>query len=310
MTLQQLIYSITISELGSINKAAESLYISQPSLTKAMKELESELGFSIFIRSGKGVELTGDGRDFLIYAKQVCQQYDVLIDRFGTKNNRRKKFGVSTQHYSFAVKAFTELVMKYDTADYEFAFRETTTKDVIDDVGTLKSEIGILFFSDYNFKVIEKDLRNNDLIFTPLIECSACVYLSENHPLAPKDTVSFEELAPYPCIAFEQRDADSIYYAEEILAEKDYHRKITISDRGSALGLINQLDAYTLCSGIIDDDINGSQYKMLRLKGEEVDAVMHIGFVTKRNIHLSPIGEEYIELLKENLKINQASSRR
>ena len=305
MTLQQLIYSITISESGSMNKAAECLFISQPTLTKAIKELESEIGFSIFIRSGRGVELTADGRDFIIYAKQVCQQYDVLKDKFGTKGNRRKKFGISTQHYSFALKAFTGLVLKYDTADYDFAFRETTTRDVIDDVGNLKSEIGILFFSDYNSKVIEKDLRDNDLVFTPLIECKACVYLSKNHPLAVKSSVDFEELLPYPCISFEQRESDPIYYSEEILAEKDYHRKITINDRGSALGMINELNAYILCSGIINDDINGTGYKMLRLGGEEGDAVMHIGFVTKRNILLSKIGEEYIELLKENIKINQ-----
>ncbi len=301
MTLQQLFYSITISESGSMNKAAESLFISQPTLTKSIKELESELGFSIFIRSGKGIELTNDGRDFIIYAKQVFQQYEILKDKFDSSNSRKKKFGISSQHYSFAVKAFTDLINKYDTSEYEFAFRETTTRDVIDDVGNMKSEIGILFFSDYNNKVIEKNLRDNDLEFNHLIDCNACVYLSKNHPLADRDEVSFEDLNPYPCISFEQRDADSIYYAEEILAEKDYHRMIKLSDRGSALGIINELDAYTLCSGIISDEINGTDYKMLPLTGDGADAVMHIGYITKRNITMSPIGEEYIDIIKETL---------
>ena len=301
MTIQQLIYSITISEFGSMNKAAEALFICQPTLTKAVKELESELGFSIFLRSGKGMELTADVRDFITYAKQVCQQYDILKDNFGKKGIRKKKFGSSSQHYSFAVKAFTQLVAKYDTAEYEFAFRETTTRDIIEDVSSLKSEIGILFYCDYNGKVIEKILRDNDLEFTPLIDCKACVYLSDKHPLATKTKVSLEELLPYPCISFEQKGADPMYYAEEILAEKEYRRKILISDRGSALNIINELNAYTICSGIINEEMNGSDYKMLKLEGEEGDAVMHIGYITKKNMRLSSIGSEYIEHLKNNI---------
>ena len=301
MTIQQLIYSITVSEYGSINKAAETLFISQPTLTKAVKELESELGFSIFLRSGKGVELTSEGRDFLTYAKQVCQQYEILKDAFGNKGNRKKKFGISAQHYSFAVKAFTQLVENYDTSEYEFAFRETTTRDIIEDVSSLKSEIGILFYCDYNGKVIEKILRDNGLEFTQLIDCRACVYLSDKHPLASRDEVSFEELLSFPCVSFEQNDVDPMYYAEEILAEKDYHRKILITDRGSALNIINELNAYIICSGIINEEMNGSNYKMLQLIGKEGDAVMHIGYITKKNMRLSTIGSEYIEILKKNI---------
>ena len=284
-----------------MNKAAETLYISQPTLTKAIKELESELGFFIFLRSGRGVELTSDGRDFIIYAKQVYQQYEVLKDKFVFKGKRKTKFGVSAQHYSFAVKAFTDLVMQYDTADYEFAFRETTTREVINDVGNLRSEIGILFFCDYNSKIIEKDLRDNDLVFETLIDCKACVYLSDRHPLASKQKVTLKDLNPYPCVSFEQGESDSIFYAEEILAEKEYHRRITICDRGSALSMINELNAYILCSGIINEEINGSGYRMLRLAGEEGQAVMHIGYITKRNVHLSKTGEEYINLIKRSL---------
>ena len=282
MTIQQLIYSITVSEYGSINKAAETLFISQPTLTKAVKELESELGFSIFLRSGKGVELTSEGRDFLTYAKQVCQQYEILKESFGNKGSRKKKFGISAQHYSFAVKAFTQLVENYDTSEYEFAFRETTTRDIIEDVSSLKSEIGILFYCDYNGKVIEKILRDNGLEFTQLIDCRACVYLSDKHPLASRDEVSFEELLSFPCVSFEQNDVDPMSYAEEILAEKDYHRKILITDRGSALNIINELNAYIICSGIINEEMNGSNYKMLQLIGKEGDAVMHIGYITKK----------------------------
>ncbi len=298
MTIQQLLYAITISNSSSMNKAAEKLFISQPTLTKSIKELETELGFPVFLRSGRGVELTLDGRDFIIYAKQVLQQYEILKDKFDTKSSRKKKFGISTQHYSFAIRAFTDLVKEYDTSEFEFAFRETNTKDVIDDVGNMKSEIGILFISDYNNRIIEKELRNNDLHFTNLIDCKACVYLSSNHPLANKKEITFEDLKPYPCISFEQRDSDSIFYAEEILAEKDYSRKIKVNDRGSALGIMKELNAYTLCSGIISDEINGKQFKMLPYKGDEENDLMHIGYVTKKNVPLSPIGEEYISQIK------------
>ncbi len=301
MTIQQLFYSITVFQYGSINKAAETLFISQPTLTKAIKELESELGFSIFLRSGKGVELTSEGRDFITYAKQVCQQYEILKDAFGNKGNRKKKFGISAQHYSFAVKAFTQLVENYDTSEYEFAFRETTTRDIIEDVSSFKSEIGILFYCDYNGKVIEKILRDNGLEFTQLIDCKACVYLSDRHPLATRDEVGFEELLSFPCVSFEQKDVDPMYYAEEILAEKDYHRKILITDRGSALNIINELNAYIICSGIINEEMNGSNYKMLQLRGKEGDAVMHIGYITKKNMRLSTIGCEYIEMLRKNI---------
>lgn len=303
MTIQQLFYAITITKVGSMNRAAESLYITQPSLTKAIKELENELGFSLFVRSGKGMVLTPDGRDFIVYAKQVCQQYDILKDHFGSLGERKRRFGISTQHYSFAIKAFTEFVKDFDLEKYEFAFRETMTRDVIDDVGSMKSDIGILFISEYNRKVIEKKLRDNDLHFTPLIDCKACVYITKTHPLADAEELTMEDLAPYPCLTFEQGDGDSIFYYEEILAEKDYPRRIKVNDRGSGLNLMNELNGYTLCSGIICDDVNGDQYKMIKFKGDEDDTVMHIGYITKNNIELGSLAEGYIAEIKKILKL-------
>lgn len=303
MTIQQLFYAITITESGSMNRAAETLYITQPSLTKAIKELENELGFSIFVRSGKGMLLTPEGREFIIYAKQVSQQYEILKDRFIGSAERKRRFGISTQHYSFAIKAFTEFVKDFDLAKYEFAFRETMTRDVIDDVGSMKSDIGILFISEYNRKVIEKKLRDNDLHFTPLIDCKACVYITKTHPLADREEITMEDLEPYPCLTFEQGDGDPIYYAEEILAEKEYPRRIKVIDRGTGLNLMNELNGYTLCSGIICDDVNGQQYKMIRFKGDGDDAVMHIGYITKNNIELGSLTEGYIAEVKKFLKL-------
>ena len=170
MTLQQLHYAITISETGSINRAAEILYVAQPSLTASMQDLEKELGITIFHRSGRGVSLTNDGMEFITYARQVYQQYEILMDKYGKGGKLKKKFGVSTQHYSFVVKTFVELAKNFNMAEYEFAIRETKTKEVIEDVSTLRSELGILYLSDFNRSVITKILNSKDLEFHKLID--------------------------------------------------------------------------------------------------------------------------------------------
>ena len=130
MTLQQINYALCVAEMGSINKAAEKLLISQPSLTAAIKELERFAGIVIFLRTSKGVTPTGEGEEFLTYARQIHQQYELLLEKYGESGNIKRKFGVSTQHYSFAVKAFVEMVKRFDTINYEFAIRETKTIDV------------------------------------------------------------------------------------------------------------------------------------------------------------------------------------
>ena len=184
MTLQQLNYAITIAESGSLNKAAEILYVSQPSLSSALQELEKEVGIQLFYRSGRGVSLTQDGAEFISYARQLYSQYESMMEKYGPASNLKKKFGVSTQHYSFAVKAFVELVKKFDTSRYEFAIRETKTKDVISDVSGMRSEIGILYLSEFNQAAINKLLRAGNLVFHHLFECQTYVYLWSGHPLA------------------------------------------------------------------------------------------------------------------------------
>ena len=191
-----------------MNKAAERLYITQPSLTAVVKELENELGIIIFHRSGRGVSLTGDGQEFITYARQLYHQYEELTEKYGAGGTLKKKFGVSTQHYSFAVKAFVETVKNFDTAKYEFAIRETKTKEVIEDVRTLRSEIGIIYLSDFNRNFINKILKSNELEFHHLIDCRVFVYLWKNHPLANRACITAEELNDYPCLSFEQ-GADS-----------------------------------------------------------------------------------------------------
>ena len=302
MTLQQLRYVITISETGSLNKAAELLYVAQPSLTGAVKELEKELGITIFHRSGRGVSLTNEGLEFITYARQVYYQYETLMGKYGKAGKRRKKFGVSAQHYSFAVKSFVETVKQYDAEKYDFAIRETTTKDVIDDVITSKSEIGILYLSDFNRKAIEKILKRNELEFHSLTECDAYVYMWKGHPLADKKSVGFCELADYPCLSFEQGAEASFYFAEEIFSTNEYPRTVKATDRATMLNLMVGLNGYTLCSGIICEELNGSDYTAVPLKTEDAaDGKMEIGYILKKNTVLRSAGELYIKELREYL---------
>ena len=304
MTLQQLHYVITIAEVGSMNKAAEVLYIAQPSLTSAVRELEKELGIAIFHRSGRGVCLTSEGAEFLIYARQLYNQYEIINDKYDKNANFKKKFGVSTQHYSFAVKAFVELVKSFDTAEYEFAIRETKTKDIIQDVGNLRSEIGILFLSSFNRAAIGKLLRTYDLEFHHLIDCCAYVYLWSGHPLAKNKSISFDELQDYPCLSFEQGDGESFYFAEEILSTNEYKRTIKACDRATMLNLMIGLNGYTLCSGIICEELNGSDYIAVPFEFDSGDEsnIMEIGYIKKKNTPLSPIGEQYIEEVNKYLE--------
>ena len=305
MTLQQLNYVITISECGSLNKAAEILYVAQPSLTGAVKELEKELGITIFNRSGRGVTLTNDGTEFLLYARQVYAQYKELLEKYGKAGNLKKKFGVSTQHYSFAVKAFVEMVKTFDTSKYEFAIRETKTKEVIDDVSTMRSEIGILYLSDFNRKALLKILSSQQLEFHSIIHCKPYVYLWKGHPLAKKKSITLPELQQYPCLSFEQGESSSFYYAEEILSTCEYPRIIKANDRATMLNLMIGLNGYTLCSGIICEELNGDDYLAVPFEAEDktADDTMEIGYIIRKNTLLSKMGRLYIEEIKKYLKL-------
>ncbi len=301
MTLQQIHYAIVIAETGSMNKAAEKLYIRQPSLTGAIKDLERELGIIIFHRSGRGMALTNDGQEFIMYARQIYYQYESVMEKYSHTRKLKRKFGVSTQHYSFAVRAFVDTVKDFDYEKYEFAIRESKTKEVIEDVRTLRSEIGILYTSDFNRNVIEKILKSNDLEFHKLIECTVYVYLWRGHPLADNETISFEELSDYPNLSFEQGSDSSFYFAEEIFSTYEFPQTIKANDRATMLNLMMGLNGYTLCSGIICEELNGYEYKAVPLEPSQ-NGVMEIGYITRKNHVPSRIASLYIEKIRNYLE--------
>ena len=294
MTLQQLRYAVTIADCKSMNKAATRLYITQPSLSNTIKDLEEEIHTRIFARSNRGIIITPEGEEFLGYARQMLDHYRLIEERYVENSTFRKKFSVSTQHYTFAVEAFIQLAKKFGMEEYEFAIHETKTREVIANVRSHKSEIGILYRNDFNEKFINKILRDNELEFIPLFDCRIYVYLSKTNPLANKESISFEELQQFPCLSFEQGDSNSFYFAEEVLSTADYRQIIKADDRATFLNLMKGLNGFTLCSGIICESLNGEDYAAIPL---ETDEIMSIGYIKHKNRPLSRLGRTYVEEL-------------
>lgn len=307
MTLQQLKYIIGVSEIGSLNKASEKLYVSQPSLTASIKEVESEFNVQLFNRSSRGISLTNEGKEFVQHARQIYAQYESLLDDFDPSRKRRKKFAVSCQHYSFCVKSFINLMNKMKAEDsfnqYEFAINETRTLTVIEDVANMRSEIGIINLNDFNRNYIIKVLNSNELEFTPLVSCNVYVYLWKKHPLAKKEFITFDELNDYPCIMFDQNANSPLYFTEEIYANREYSKVIKTTDRATNLNLMVGVNAYCLCSGIISNELNGGEFVAIPFKDEEnSDSAMEIGYIAKKNVVMSEAGTRYLEELKDYLK--------
>ncbi|MBE5854872.1 MAG: LysR family transcriptional regulator [Lachnospiraceae bacterium] len=303
MTLQQIRYALTIAECGSMNKAAEKLFIVQSTLTSAIQELEKENGITIFVRTHKGMTPTPEGEEFLNDIRNIYHHYTQVSEKYQVEGNYKRKFGVSAQHYSFAVRAFVEMAKQYDVNQFEFAIRETQTRKVIMDVGSLKSEIGVLYVSEANEKALKKLFAEQELEFHPLIDCNAYVYLYYKHPLAKKKKISLEDLKPYPCLSFEQDEGGDYTFSEEILNENVYPQTIKTRDRATMLNLMVGLNGYTLCSGIISEELNGEDYIVVPFAEDEenTNTVQHVGYLTKKNAVLSQMGEKYVEELKKYL---------
>ena len=296
MTLAQLRYVVTVAGEKSMNEAAKKLFISQPSLSAAIRDLETEIGIEIFRRTSRGIVLTPEGEEFIGYARQVTEQCELIETKYVYKENVKQKFGVSMQHYTFAVNAFVEMVKQFGMEKYEFAVRETKTHEVIEDVKNFKSEIGILYLNDFNEKVLNKMFTEYELEFHELLRCRIYVYIWKGHPLAEKTEITLEELADYPCLSFEQGSYNSFYFAEEVLSNYQYKQLIKANDRATLLNLMVGLNGYTLCSGIICEELNGSDYCAVKLKSDEV---MSIGYLKRKGIALSELGQKYIEELSK-----------
>ena len=304
MTLQQLRYIIIVAEKGSINEAAKYLYVSQPSLSNSIKELEEELGFTVFIRTNRGVTLSHKGMEFLGYARQVITQADLLEEKYIKKTKQIKSFCASSQHYPFVSHAFVELVKEYEEDDYNFTLSETTTYEVIENVKTLSSEIGILYLSKYNEAVIRKILSENNLIFEELVRAKPHVFLYKEHPLAKEELIDLEDLREYPKISFNQGMYNAFYYSEEVFSNLPVERSINVSDRAAVVNFMMGLNAYTFSSGIFPEYLHDQDIISIPVSADEE---IIIGTIVHEDVTLSSIGEKFYEILKDYAKRHNES---
>ncbi|WP_298703704.1 LysR family transcriptional regulator [uncultured Veillonella sp.] len=297
MTLLQLKYVVAVANCGSMNKAAKELFIAQPSLTAAIKELEQELGITIFSRTNKGVVLSADGEEFLGYARQVMEQTTLIEEKYFGQSSVKHQFCVSTQHYSFAVEAFVDVLKSYGGNEYDFRIRETQTYEIIEDVAKLRSEIGILYLNEYNETILRKEFKHYDLTFHRLFLAKPHVFVSSSSPLAKKDVITLEDLEPYPRLSYEQGSHNSFYFSEEVLSTLDRPKDIVVCDRATLFNLLIGLNGYTLCSGVISEKLNGPNILAIPL---DVDDHMEIGYILHNKVAPGKYCQLYIDALKRN----------
>lgn len=299
MTLKQLRYVVMVAETGNITEAAKKLYISQPSLTAAIRNLEKELNIIIFTRTSHGISVTLEGTRFLRYARQILEQVSLVEEKYLHTEMQPPKFSVSCQHYAFAVNAFVDLIRQYNVPEYDFTILETSTYDVIHDVSTLRSEVGILYTNDDNQEYIEKLLNQNNLVFNELFVAKPHVFISKKHPLIHKEVLTIEDLEPYPCFTFDQGEHDSFYFSEEILSTMKHRREIKVHDRASLFNLAVGLNGYTISSGVLGADLNGEH---VVVKPLAVDDYMRIGTVMQKNLVPSRYAVAYLNVLQKYIR--------
>lgn len=294
MTLQQLKYVTEVADRGSITEAAKSLFIAQPSLSAAIHELEEEIGVTLFLRSNRGVVITPEGAEFLGYARQVVQQAALIEDKYIAHSALRQRFCISTQHYSFTAGAFVELVRAQGGEAYEFILREGKTYDTINDVRTLRSEMGVIYMCSFNEAVISKMLREANLVFSELLAAKPHIFVGRNNPLAGRERVTLEDLTPLPCLTYEQGDQNAFYFAEEILSTLNHEKSIKVTDKSTIIDLMVGTDGYTISSGICPAYLRGDEIISIPL---EADELIRIGVITHRDYRPTKLGQMYLDIL-------------
>ncbi|WP_313627515.1 LysR family transcriptional regulator [Enterococcus italicus] len=299
MRLQQLIYLEKVVEKGSINEAAKELFLTQPSLSNAIKELEQELNIQLLLRSKTGVSPTNEGREFLVYSRQILDQVNLLEEKYKHQVLRKQSFSVSAQHYAFVVHAFVELIRTVPNDEYRFTLRETETENIFDDLVQFKSELGILYLNSFNRKVMTKLFKEKDLTFTPLFDAHPHVFVSRSNPLTKKASLTLADLEDYPYLCYEQGETNSFYFAEEILSTWDRKKEIKVSDRATIFNLMVGLDGYTISSGIISSELNDDKIVAIPLEYEDT---ITIGWLKQKQRTLSPLALTYLKMLQAHIK--------
>ena len=297
MTLQQLKYADAVATCGSISEAARRVFVTQPTLTESIRALEEELRTAIFTRSTRGIAVTREGEEFLASARQILDDAARIQEKYTGKAVRKPQFAVSCQHYAFAVEAFMEVVKECDAASYDFTLRETVTSEIIEDVARHRSEIGVMYLSSRNERVISKLLKNEGLKFEELFVSRPHVFLGKRHPLAKrKGGVTPAELDDYPFISFEQGTENALYFAEEVMPSIDRKKNIRVRDRATMTNLILGLNGFTVASGALSKELNGPDIVAVLLKMNEM---IRVGLVVQSDAPLSSAGKTFVSAIRE-----------
>lgn len=298
MTLQQLRYAVAIAGCGSISRTARQLYVSQPSLSAAIKDLETELGITIFERTSRGIRLSADGAEFIRYAVALLEQADDLKARFCASPAAGLSFCVSAQHYSFVADAFVETLRRHGGGKYSFTLREGRTLEIIEDVCERKSEAGVLFLSDSNRRPLTKLFASRGLDFAAIRQVEPHVFIRPGHPLSGCLSVSPHDLQDFPYICYEQGETSAVFFSEELMVEQHSPRVISVSDRATMENIIAKTDAYTIGTGYIIPTFTGSGMSSIPLNTDER---MEIGVLTLKDTSLSPIAADFVNVLTESM---------
>lgn len=280
MTLQQLKYADAVATYGSISEAARRMFATQPTLTESIHMLEEELRTALFTRTTRGISVTREGEEFLASARQILDDAARITEKYTGKSVRRPQFAVSCQHFAFAVEAFMEIVKEAQSDAYDFTLRETVTSEIIDDVARHRSEIGILYLSSRNERVLRKIFKKEDLVFEELYTAQPHVFLGRRHPLAKKKAIIPSELDAFPYLTYEQGAENALYFAEEVMPAIDRKRNIRVRDRATMTNLVLGLNGFTVASGAHAKAYNPEIISIPLKLGETI----HVGILRRMGI--------------------------
>lgn len=293
MNIQQLRYVVAIANSGTFREAAEKMYVSQPSLSISVRDLEKELGFKIFRRTSSGTFLTRRGMEFYEKAQELVKGFDVFQNQYANPEEEKKEFSISSQHYDFLPPLITQFSVLYPE-NKDFRIFESTTVQILDEVAQGHSELGIIYLNKQNTKGIMQRVDKLGLEVIDLIPFQTHIYLRKGHPLAKKESLVMEDLAHLPTVRFTQEKDEYLYYSENFVDTSSSSQLFNVTDRATLNGILERTDAYATGSGFLDsqsvngitvipliDDLNN---KMVYVKREEVD--------------LSPVAEKFVQVME------------
>ena len=294
MNIQQLRYVVAIANSGTFREAAEKMYVSQPSLSISVRDLEKELGFKIFRRTSSGTFLTRRGMEFYEKAQDVVKGFDIFQNQYASPEEEKKEFSISSQHYDFLPPLMTEFSIRYPE-NKNFRIFESTTVQILDEVAQGHSELGIIYLNRQNTKGIMQRVDKLGLEVVDLIPFHTHIYLRKGHPLAKKKKLVMEDLAQLPTVRFTQEKDEYLYYSENFVDTSSSSQMFNVTDRATLNGILERTDAYATGSGFLDSQsVNGITVIPLE---DNLDNKMV--YVKREEMDLSPVAEKFVEVMVE-----------